>query len=471
MSKDKISSQEIIDLVALKLSVSKRVAEDFLKVMFATIEEALIEGESVKVKNFGTFKLQWNEPRKSVNVQTGEEIVLEGYHKVVFTPDAGLKNIVNEPFAHLEPVELDAQNEPVKQIVNEEEVFDPLRIFNEQANEIKDILSEINALSKTIEVVAPEQKTDVVSVETSVVIEDYFSEQNLDQSVVEEPVRDELPTTLGEEEMLVEEVIEPEQNVEPHFENAVEIDKIEDAVSVVEASPVLSAPVVEKVDDYVVENHSAPQQVSPEIIVPVAKKRRKLRWLWITLFILLLLKVGFVANYYLSSATRCWVKYDLLSDEYRQKLDVVDQKVYRLYDQVASWFPAAEKETNVIELDSVPAVSIPEPVDSVPVIEESEPVDSLQILFDQPRVYKEFLGSERIQEGSMLTHFAKRYYGKKEFWVYIYEANKDHIEHPDRIPMGTLIRVPKVDKRLIDVNNQRCIDKAKELHDLYVGKK
>jgi len=57
MSKEKISSQEIIDLVASKLSVSKRVAEDFLKVMFATIEDALVEGESVKIKNFGTFKL------------------------------------------------------------------------------------------------------------------------------------------------------------------------------------------------------------------------------------------------------------------------------------------------------------------------------------------------------------------------------------------------------------------------------
>ena len=103
MNKEKISSQEIIDLVASKASVSKRAAEEFLKVMIASVEEALLAGEVVKIKNFGTFKLQWNEPRKSVNIQTGEEIMLIGYYKVVFIPDAVLKEQVNEPFAHLEP--------------------------------------------------------------------------------------------------------------------------------------------------------------------------------------------------------------------------------------------------------------------------------------------------------------------------------------------------------------------------------
>jgi len=87
MIKEKISSQEIIDLIALKASVSKRAAEEFLKVMIASIEEALLAGEVVKIKNFGTFKLQWNEPRKSVNVQTREEIVIGGYYKVVFVTD------------------------------------------------------------------------------------------------------------------------------------------------------------------------------------------------------------------------------------------------------------------------------------------------------------------------------------------------------------------------------------------------
>ena len=467
MSKEKISSQEIIDLVASKLSVSKRVAEDFLKVLFAIIEEALVEGESVKIKNFGTFKLQWNEPRKSVNVQTGEEIILEGYHKVVFTPDSGLKDIVNEPFAHLEPIELDAQNEPAKPAVNEDETFDPLRIFNEQANEIKDILSEINALSKPKEV-APEVSTEFTSAKHIPVVEDYFSEIKVDDVVPEEQILT-IPNDVHDtEEEIVLEVTESKDVV---VTVADVLPEVANNTITIEAESATTAIVDEIADVKVDEKQIEPVIASADANNRVYKKKRKLRWLWFTLLIVLLLKVGFITNYYLSSATRCWIKYDLLSDEYRQKLDVIDEHAYNLFNKIASWFPAAPKETNVIVLDSVSVSNNIDPVDSVEMPAEKEPVDSLQILFDQPRVYKEFLGSEKIQEGSMLTHFAKRYYGKKEFWVYIYEANKDHIEHPDRIPMGTLIRVPKVDKRLIDANNQRCIDKAKELHDLYVGSK
>nr|MBP8783209.1 HU family DNA-binding protein [Paludibacter sp.] len=150
MSKDKISTQEIAELLSLKAGISKKAADDFIKQLFATIEDSLLAGEQVKIKNLGTFKLQWNEPRKSVNVQTGEEIILAGYNKVSFTPDAGLKDLVNEPYAHLEPVVLDENNEPEQEETPEPEADalpDPLRIFTEQANEIKDILSEIQSLS------------------------------------------------------------------------------------------------------------------------------------------------------------------------------------------------------------------------------------------------------------------------------------------------------------------------------------
>jgi hypothetical protein len=92
-------------------------------------------------------------------------------------------------------------------------------------------------------------------------------------------------------------------------------------------------------------------------------------------------------------------------------------------------------------------------------------------LFDSRREYDEYLGEEEISEGTRLTTIAQRYYGKKEFWVYVYEANRDNIVHPDRITPGTIVKVPKVDKRLIDKKNPRCLQKAKELHDLYVGKK
>jgi len=91
------------------------------------------------------------------------------------------------------------------------------------------------------------------------------------------------------------------------------------------------------------------------------------------------------------------------------------------------------------------------------------------MLFDQHRVYTEFIAEERINEGSRLTLISEKYYGFKDFWVYIYEANLQKITNPDRIPTGTIIRIPKLDERLIDKDNLRCVQYAKQLHDLYVG--
>ena len=105
---------------------------------------------------------------------------------------------------------------------------------------------------------------------------------------------------------------------------------------------------------------------------------------------------------------------------------------------------------------------------SVPV---KKSVDSLQLMLDGPRVYKKFIGSERITSGSRLTLMSKKYYKNPDFWVYIYEANKASIPNPDNIAAGTLIHIPKLDARLIDTSNPKCMKKALELHDLYVKKR
>jgi nucleoid DNA-binding protein len=147
MSKDKVSTQELIKQLAKRLNINEKLAEDFLKAMFSTIEEELLKGELVKVKNLGTFKLQWNDPRKSVDVTTGDEIMLEGYNKITFTPDSKLKDLVNEPFAYLEPVLLDSDS-PVLEPVKTDDGFDTLNILSGQAAEIKSLLSEISALSE-----------------------------------------------------------------------------------------------------------------------------------------------------------------------------------------------------------------------------------------------------------------------------------------------------------------------------------
>ena len=73
------------------------------------------------------------------------------------------------------------------------------------------------------------------------------------------------------------------------------------------------------------------------------------------------------------------------------------------------------------------------------------------------------MASEQAKKDSKLTALALKYYGHKDFWVYIYEANKERIDDPEHLMTGTLIRIPKLDKKLIDPKNPKCISKAKDL--------
>jgi len=73
-----------------------------------------------------------------------------------------------------------------------------------------------------------------------------------------------------------------------------------------------------------------------------------------------------------------------------------------------------------------------------------------------------------IEAGSRLTLLSEEYYGHKSFWVYIYEANKDHIANPGMIMAGTMIKIPKLSDSQLNRNDANCLRKLKELHDLYV---
>ena len=65
---DKITIQDIIELLAEKHGMNKKDAEAFVKGIFDLIEEALASEKYVKVKGLGTFKLTEVESRESVNV-------------------------------------------------------------------------------------------------------------------------------------------------------------------------------------------------------------------------------------------------------------------------------------------------------------------------------------------------------------------------------------------------------------------
>lgn len=128
MGKEKINQQDLVALLAEHGAfATKTEAARFLTALQEVFQETLLTEKNVKLNGIGTFRLQWVEPRRSVDVRTGEAINIAGHDKLAFAADVVLKEALGAPTT---------ENDEPKEM--------PLKRLTEQANEIKDILSEIN---------------------------------------------------------------------------------------------------------------------------------------------------------------------------------------------------------------------------------------------------------------------------------------------------------------------------------------
>jgi len=102
MAKSKI--QNITSALSTKYKMPLKDAETFVAMLFDVVNDGLMKDKQVKVKGLGTFKVASVKDRESVNVNTGERVLIEGHDKITFTPDATLRDFVNKPFAQFETV-------------------------------------------------------------------------------------------------------------------------------------------------------------------------------------------------------------------------------------------------------------------------------------------------------------------------------------------------------------------------------
>lgn len=100
----KSTLQAIAAVIADRYELKSSDATAFVAAFFDQIREGLAQDKQVKVRGLGTFKLQPVKARESVNVNTGERLVISGHDKMAFTPDNAMKELVNRPFADFETV-------------------------------------------------------------------------------------------------------------------------------------------------------------------------------------------------------------------------------------------------------------------------------------------------------------------------------------------------------------------------------
>lgn len=185
-----MSKKTIKDIAAElvnKHSLSPIQADNFVDEMFKLVSDTLPSDKIVKVKGLGTFKIIEVQDRESVNVNTGERVVIEGHGKVSFTPDNSMKDLVNKPFSQFETV-----------IVNDNVDFAEIDNKEEDAA----ILAEINNYNES-----PESE---------------YTSESEPEKTSEQKLTIELESVTESEsikESSSESVIEPNQIIEPESAN------------------------------------------------------------------------------------------------------------------------------------------------------------------------------------------------------------------------------------------------------------
>lgn len=409
---NRITFPELVEQVAQCANTSKRMSELFLKELFATISQSLINGESVKVKGIGSFKLTEVSPRKSVNVNTGEEINIPGHKKLSFAPDKDLAQAVNQPFSHFETVILEdgVTDEQLAQI-------DAYEAETPQAPDAElPSAPEAPAADTDTEVPPPFVPADTLPEPEFVAIEE---------------------ATEAEEA--------PDAEAEAEEAPAIEAEAEEAPAAEAEAD---EAPAVEEEPEMPVAAEEMESMVSDELSEDrLEQEKDKRRITRRSLF------EGFIVG----------VITTLIVTLFSYRLYLIkcpDQADKPTQEETLAQAPTADSVVT-------PAETTPAKVDSAQLLAEQKAAEEAQKAEEAKKKEEEAkkkaeaeaeaekqqaapkgvnASQDTVRIGTTLFKLSKKHYGSDKFWVYIYEENKAKYPNPNSIPVGAVLRIPALSK-------------------------
>ena len=420
---EKINIQELIQLLSDRLGVGAQDAESFIKEFFLLIESGLERDKYVKVKGLGTFKLIDVDNRESVDVNTGERIEIQGYTKISFTPENTLKELVNRPFSHFEAVVLNdhVNFEDASEEGTEEERSSEETAAIEQTTMQLDVQPDTEQTMQP-EVVMPSEDTDEPEVESG-------ADQKCSEitNVVEQAVSDNVPEETVREAL-------PEASVPVHdlHQKTVGDEKNQAVVSnrrsggarlfagIMSAVMLCCTCVVLALywDSLFLEKEVLPQgQSDPTESWHTA-------WEDSTEQLAAVEDVQAEANEQTSQK-----QHSLLVTEATQQKATPSQPQEQIQKQAAKNIQQPVQPTQPVKKEKVsPAKTLK--------------ADSVSYVIVGTQV------SYTMKAGETLTKVALRFYGTKALWPYIVKHNKGVIKNPDNVPYGTVIQIPKLEKKL-----------------------
>lgn len=253
----------LIDMLTSKMGLEVAEAEAFITAMFKVVNEGLKEDKLVKIKGLGTFKLTKVSARESVDVNTGERIVIEGREKISFTPDNYMRDLVNSPFSQFETVVLS-------------DGVDFSAIDEKYAlTELEDESSLLLSNEESLEPIAEEPKSILSSIEEAKEALAQLNEKDEEKSV-EEPV---LSAELETENLLVVEQEESNEETKEQMSAPISLQLSPQQLSALNAKESVSD-CEEKVDKSevlptVIENESSQIEEVPQLVVETEKIEEK----------------------------------------------------------------------------------------------------------------------------------------------------------------------------------------------------
>ena len=326
----KISIQDLSSVLVDKRGLSKKEASNFISEMFDIVQQELEKEKLVKIKGLGTFKIIDVDDRESVNVNTGERVLIEGHGKITFTPDSLMKELVNKPFSQFETVVLndgvEFEEEELREEVSESQETDG----DPSTMALVDFgLGNVKADLSSFPVIEDHIKKDDEIVEEPVAEEPVVKEPIAEKPVVKEPVVAEpIVDEIAEEEPVAE---------EPAKESAKEPTAEEPATE----EPIEEEPAAEEsIEEEPAAEEPTPDEIEEEDVVYDDEEENSgsKSWLWALIGCVVGLACGYLLGNYLPFGAS------------PQTPEAPQQ------EQTATAKPAAEQKENIVSIDSLEAV-------------------------------------------------------------------------------------------------------------------
>ena len=392
---------EIASGLIRRNNMPAKEAEYFVRKFFECIGENLFHDNIVKVKGLGTFKVVSVEARESVDVNTGQRIMIDEHTKVTFTPDPVLRDAINKPFAEFETVVLN-ENTPL-------EAMEAMNL-NEEATQ-----TETNEELVTVPEVQEEQLSEVD-------VEEQLSEKVLTQAG--QPTEVVIPE---EQPVAATQIEQPEDPIE----------KDQPEETILDIQPVEAAQEEQSVeateDEQPVEAVPDEQPVEEE---PVTTPRQRSFWrvLLPVLLSLIFFVVGYAVGYERPVSLPEWQQL-FSSKKETSKVQPTRPVTKQVGKSVSKTEPVAVATPNISS-------------DSSAVHQKKTPSRQPSEVLAYPQVeggeyyIVGIKGTEVMKAGKTLLNISIKYYQSKDYVEYICVMNG--IKNPDIVPLDKELKIPEL---------------------------